>query len=163
MPRLSLGLGVQAVSKVKAGAAPSGIVVATTNAVNISGRNDIAPSGTYTKATTIGARVVGSITSDQAYLLLGLVYLKEAGYNSADYPNQAYGHILIPPNTTFTGSIDYDVSAMTRNFWRAGIVLGEDNEGYLYFGFRTSSTNASTNADYIPTSGWSPAITITAA
>ena len=30
MPRLSLGLGVQAVSKVKAGAAPSGIPVAST-------------------------------------------------------------------------------------------------------------------------------------
>lgn len=33
MPRLSLGLGVQAVSKVKAGAAPSGIPVASTNTI----------------------------------------------------------------------------------------------------------------------------------
>jgi hypothetical protein len=163
MPRLGLGLGAQNIRKVGGGAAPSGIAVATTNAVNISGNNSIVPDGTYTKVTTIGTRVVGSITSDQAYLLLGLVYLKEAGYNSVDYPNQAYGHILIPPNTTFTGSIGYDTSPMTQNFWQAGIVLGEDNEGYLYFGFRTFSQNLSTDANYIPTSGWSIPITITAA
>lgn len=35
MPRLSLGLGVQAVSKVKSGAAPSGIPTATTTIVFI--------------------------------------------------------------------------------------------------------------------------------
>jgi len=165
MPSLSLNIGLNGGRKLPfgGGAAPSGIAVATTNAVNISGNNLIVPSGTYTKVTTIGTRVVGSITSEQAYLLLGLVYLKEAGYNSAGYPGKAYGHILIPPNTTFTGSIDYDTSPMTKDFWQAGIVLGEDNEGYLYFGFRTISSNLSTDANYIPTSGWSSSITITAA
>ena len=52
MPRLSLGLGVQAVSKVKAGAAPSGIVVATTTAIVLSGLTlgwtDL--NGVYTKS-----------------------------------------------------------------------------------------------------------------
>ena len=54
MPRLSLGLGVQAVSKVKGGgAAPSGIVVATTTAIVLSGLTDVyhlALNGTYTKS-----------------------------------------------------------------------------------------------------------------
>jgi len=52
MPRLSLGLGVQAVSKVKAGAAPSGINVATTTAIVLSGitgtYSDL--NGIYTKS-----------------------------------------------------------------------------------------------------------------
>ena len=51
MPRLSLGLGVQAVSKVKSGgAAPSGIPVASTSLVTVSGSPD-GLNGTYLKAT----------------------------------------------------------------------------------------------------------------
>jgi len=54
MPRLSLGLGVQAVSKVKGGgAAPSGIVVATTTAIVLSGLTGVYFSllnGAYTKS-----------------------------------------------------------------------------------------------------------------
>jgi len=49
MPRLSLGLGVQAVSKVKGGgAAPSGIPVASTTMVVVSGSPD-GFNGTYLK------------------------------------------------------------------------------------------------------------------
>jgi len=48
MPRLSLGLGVQAVSKVKSGgAAPTEISVATTNTIIVTGTPTW--SGTYTK------------------------------------------------------------------------------------------------------------------
>ena len=39
------------------GVAPSGIVVATTNAVNISGNNGVVPDGTYAKVTSIITRV----------------------------------------------------------------------------------------------------------
>jgi hypothetical protein len=52
MPRLSLGLGVQNIRKVGGGAAPSGINVATTNAIVLSGLTggwtDL--NGTYTKS-----------------------------------------------------------------------------------------------------------------
>jgi hypothetical protein len=50
MPRLSLGLGVQAVSKVKAGAAPSGIPVSTINLIII---QDGVTSGPYTKISSL--------------------------------------------------------------------------------------------------------------
>jgi hypothetical protein len=49
MPRLSLGLGVQTIRKVGGGAAPSGIPVATTSAVIVSGSPD-GFNGTYDKA-----------------------------------------------------------------------------------------------------------------
>ena len=50
MPRLSLGLGVQSVRKVKAGAAPSGIPVSTQTII-VTGSNDF--DETYTKSGTV--------------------------------------------------------------------------------------------------------------
>jgi len=162
MPRLSLGLGVQAVSKVKGGgAAPSGIVVATTNAVNISGNNIVVPTGTYTKVTTILTRVAGSLVSEKLLLASGLVYLKEAGYGDDIYATRAFGYILIPPSATFQTTLDNTFP--TDAFWRSGRVYeysGEDGSGWEFF---TANNNSSTDATIIPTSGWSSAITITAA
>ena len=165
MPRLALGLGVQAVRKVGGGgAAPSGLVVATTNAVNISGNNGVVPDGTYTKVTAIGTRVAGSAVSDKLLLDTGVVYLKEAGYNDANFPFKPYGHILIPPNTTFTASPIFFNPLSSETFWRSGISLGDDDgEGNYYFGFFLQNNNTSTDATIIPTSGWDYAITITAA
>ena len=85
-------------------AAPSGIPVASTNAVNITGQNGIVPNGTYTKVTANGTRVAGSAVSDKLLLDTGLVYLKEAGYGDVGRPVAPYGDILIPPNTTFTAT-----------------------------------------------------------
>ena len=161
MPRLSLGLGVQAVSK-SGGAAPSGIVVATTNAVNISGQNTYVPDGTYTKVTLIGTRVAGSLVSDKLLLGTGVVYLKEAGYNDADFPFKPYGHILVAPNTTFTAT--FFNALATQTFWQSGKVFGnDDGEGNYEFIFQNANNNSSTDAAIIPTSGWDYAITITAA
>jgi hypothetical protein len=159
MPRLSLGLGVQIARKVKAGAAPSGIVVATTNAVNISGNNIVVPTGTYTKVTSITTRVAGSLISDKMFVATGLVYLKEAGYGDGDYPTAPYGYILIPPNTTFTATFFNPLSSET--FWRAGKVYGLSGETDD-FQFTNPNNNSSTDETIIPTSGWSSAITITA-
>jgi len=161
MPRLSLGLGVQTVRKVGGGgAAPSGIVVSTTNAVSISGNNSIVPTGTYTKVTSIITRVAGSLISDKMFVDTGLVYLKEAGYGDATYPTAPYGYILIPPNTTFTATFFNPLPSET--FWRAGRVygfLGDESNDFVFIG----NNNSSTDANYIPTSGWDVAITITAA
>ena len=160
MPRLSLGLGVQSVRKLKAGAPAAPLVVATTNAVNISGNNVYVPDGTYTKVTSIVTRVAGSLISDKMFIATGLVYLKEAGYGDADYPTAPYGYILIPPNTTFTATFFNPLTSET--FWRAGKVYGLSSDTDD-FQFISSSNNSSTDATIIPTSGWSPSITITAA
>lgn len=146
--------------KVKAGAAPSGIVVATTNAVNISGNNNVVPTGTYTKVTSITTRVAGSLISDKMFVATGLVYLKEAGYGDAGYPTSPYGYILIAPNTTFTATFFNPLPS--EAFWRAGKVYGLSGETDD-FQFTNPNNNASTDATIIPTTGWDYAITITAA
>jgi len=161
MPRLSLGLGVQTIRKVGGAAAPSGIVVATTNAVNISGNNSIVPDGTYTKVTSSATRVAGSAVSDKMFVDTGLVYLKEAGYGDAVYPVSPYGYILIPPNTTFTATFFNPLSS--EPYWRAGKVYGITGEESNDFIMVTTSQNDSEDATIIPTSGWTYAITITAA
>jgi hypothetical protein len=159
MPSLSLNVGLNNGRKLPlgGGAAPSGIVVATTNAVNISGNNGIVPDGTYTKVTSTETRVAGSAVSDKMFIDTGLVYLKEAGYNDANFPFRAWGQILIPPNTTFTTI--FPAPLAPEPFWRAGTVYGFDDD----FGFSTPNNNPSTDPTIIPTSGWDFAITITAA
>jgi len=162
MPRLSLGLGVQAVRKIKAGPPAAPLVVATTNAVNISGFTNVVPNGTYTKATTPLTRVAGSLISNKLLLATGLVYLKDAGYSDADFPGFAYGYILIPPNATFQTTLDNTLDAVA--FWTAGRVYDYDNEGTTGWEYKTvRAQNSSTDATIIPTSGWNYGITITAA
>jgi len=160
MPRLSLGLGVQNTRKVGGGSQAGSLVVATTNAVNISGNNSIVPTGTYTKVTSIITRVAGSLISDKMFVSTGLVYLKEAGYGDGPYPTAPYGYILIPPNTTFTATFFNPLPPET--FWRAGKVYGLSGETDD-FQFTDPNNNSSTNETIIPTSGWSYSITITAA
>jgi len=152
---------VQTIRKVGGAAAPSGIVVATTNAVNISGNNSIVPDGTYTKVTSSATRVAGSAISDKMFVDTGLVYLKEAGYGDAVYPVSPYGYILIPPNTTFTATFFNPLSS--EPYWRAGKVYGITGEESNDFIMVTTSQNDSEDATIIPTSGWTYAITITAA
>ena len=153
---------MQSVRKLKAGAPAAPLVVATTNAVNISGYNSIVPDGTYTKVTATGTRVAGSLISDKLLLNTGVVYLKEAGYNDAEFPFLPYGHILVAPNTTFTATFYNALS--TETFWRSGKVFGNnDGEGNFDFIFNVGNNNASTDATIIPTSGWDYGITITAA
>jgi len=145
------------------GVAPSGLVVATTNAVNISSSfPTFIVSGTYTKVTTPLTRVAGSLISNQLLLATGLVYLKDAGFSDADYPGLAYGYILIPPNVTFQTTLDNTLDAVA--FWSAGRVYEYNDEGTTGWEYRTVRLeNASTDATIIPTSGWNYSITITAA
>ena len=162
MPSLSLNVGLNNGRKLPfSGAAPSGIVVATTNAVNISGNNIVVPTGTYTKVTSTTTRVAGSLISDKMFVDTGLVYLKEAGFGDVDYPTSPYGYILIPPNTTFTATFYNPLSSQT--FWSAGRVYGFFGDESNDFVFFNPNINSSTNATIIPTSGWTYGITITAA
>ena len=150
---------MQAIRKV-GGAAPSGLVVATTNAVNISGNNDVVPTGTYTKVTSIVTRVAGSLISDKMFIATGLVYLKEAGYGDVDFPTSPYGHILIPPDTTFNATFFNPLTS--EPYWRAGKVYGLFGEDTNDFIIIQASQNDSEDATIIPTSGWTYGITITA-
>ena len=153
---------MQAVRKIKAGPPAAPLVVATTNAVNISGFDNFVPNGTYTKVTTTLTRVAGSLASNKLLLATGLVYLKEAGYNDADFPVRSYGYILIPPNVTFQTTLDNTLDAVA--FWTAGRVYEYDNEGTNGWEYPlVRIENSSTDATIIPTSGWNYAITITAA
>jgi hypothetical protein len=166
MARYGYGMSVSgsrtAVVASSGGVAPSGIVVATTNAVNISGSNAQVPDGTYTKVTTILTRVAGSLVSNKLLLDTGLVYLKEAGFGDDAYPGRSFGYILIAPNATFQTTLDNPLP--TAAFWRSGRVYeyfdDGDGSGWEFF---TGNDNSSTDATIIPTSGWDYAITITAA
>ena len=163
MPSLSLNVGLNNGRKLPfgGGAAPSGLVVATTNAVNITGNNFYVPDGTYTKVTSTETRVAGSLVSDKMFVDTGLVYLKEAGYNDAEYPFAPYGHILVPPNTTFTATFFSPLESSSN--WRAGKVYGLSGEDGSSFSFPAENFNISTDPTIIPTSGWIHDITITAA
>jgi hypothetical protein len=162
MPSLSLNIGLNNGRKLPfgGGAAPSGLVVATTNAVNISGNNGVVPDGTYTKVTANGTRVAGSAISDKLFLDTGVVYLKEAGYNDANFPFAPYGHILVPPNTTFTATFFSPLESSSN--WRAGKVYGLSSEDGSSFVFPLENFNLSTDPTIIPTSDWNFSITITA-
>jgi hypothetical protein len=146
---------------------PGGIDVATTNAVNISGRNNIVPDGTYTKVTSNLTRVAGSDISDSMFVATGLVYLKEAGYtgnSSSGNPPFAFtpfGHILIPPNTTFTATFVEPLAP--EPYWRAGVVYASYGEEGSSFGFGLANNNPSTDPTTIPIAGWTYPISINVA
>jgi hypothetical protein len=168
MPRISLGLGISSSSKLPpTPTIPGGINVATANAVNISGQNLNVPDGTYTKVTSNLIRVAGSDVSDKMFVNTGLVYLKEAGYtgnSSSGNPPIAFvpfGHILVPPNTTFTASFFEPLAP--EPYWRAGVVYGAQGEEGASFIFGFANSNPSTDPTIIPTSGWALPISINVA
>jgi len=148
MPRLSLGLGVQAIRKVSGGgAAPSGIPVASTANVVISGLGGA--NGTYARIGT-GANPVSD------WILTGYAYRT---------PNENFGFtngkILFAPNSTISDASPTNQLGTPYSSWTL-VYMYYDGE-YDNWITESISTNASTDATNIPTTGWSPAITITAA
>jgi hypothetical protein len=147
MPRLSLGLGVQNIRKVGGGAAPSGIPVASTGSVVI-GNAGAFNNGTYARIGTGANPLVD-------WILTGYVYRKPDSYFTDE------GRILFSPNSTISDANPFDYLGTPFSSWTLVYLsydVGEDT-------WNTSivATNASTDANYIPTTGWTPAITITAA
>jgi hypothetical protein len=153
MPRLSLGLGVQSVSKVKAGAAPSGIPVASTASVVISGNTTF--NGTAVKKVNPQLCFGQAPFSAQLFVYSGVVYAYGLGVQT--------GKILIPPQALITDDFINGVPDKLdtpSNTWRLVEAGYNGDDGY---GIANIANNSSTDANYIPTSGWSPSITITAA
>ena len=150
MPRLSLGLGVSSSSKLPSAAAPSGIEVATTASVTVAGftGGNTTYNGTYTKGTSGG--VDPTITTPPTD---GEVYIK--GLDAV---------VLLPPSVTIGGDNSYDGDNYPYSYEPQGnwtILRIDSNEDTT--NLTVIATNPSSNNDYIPETGWSPAITITAA
>ena len=149
MPRLSLGLGVDGSGQI-APAAPSGIPVASTASVTVAGftGGDTSLNGTYTKTTSGGGdpSVTTPPTTGEFYIL-------------------GTSRLLIPPDVGIGGENDwYDGPTPyfegAQGTWRI-VQLGDAGEGETIIA--NKATNPSSNNDYIPETGWSPSLTITAA
>jgi len=151
MPRLSLGLGVQTIPNIGGGAAPSGLPVASTASVVISGNATF--NGTAFKKVS-GQRVLGVPEfGGGLFVDSGTAYAYGLEFST--------GKILIPPQTTLTDTYQTGQLGTPSATWRlvvAGYDGGEDS-----YNIDSITNNSSTDANYIPTSGWSPSITITAA
>lgn len=124
--------------------APSGIPVASTASVNIAEvpYNFLSPFAKKTSGYEFVVNGLFTVTVNS-----GLIYMS----NSEDG-----SRVLVSPNTSFylTGSPFY-----TANTWQA-MTFSDDDGTPTY---SVLSTNSSIDSTTIPTTGWSPSITITAA
>jgi hypothetical protein len=147
MPRLSLGLGIQNSRKIKSGgAAPSGLQVSSTSNVAITGIGTF-DNGTYTSAGTGTTILSDWVLSGNAYRKEGVIFNSE-------------GRILLSPNSTikdFGGAGSNQLGTPYSSWTLLYVYYYGENDEWLYSGI---ATNSSTNASYIPTSGWSPTLTI---
>jgi hypothetical protein len=155
MPRLSLGLGVQNLRRIKSsGAAPSGIPVASTASVVISGNATF--NGTAVKKVNPQQCLGDPVFGGKLFVYSGVAYSYAAGENT--------GKILIPPQTLLIQDFVFgspDQLGTPANTWRlVNVYYNGENDSYDIIDI---ANNSSTDANYIPTSGWSPSITITAA
>ena len=144
MPRLSLGLGAQTVCKIKSGgAAPSGINVATTNAIVLSGLTHYFAdmNGTYTKSGDPTSVFSGGVSGQAT----GAVYFNSE-FTGGDRDGAAiwYGPI-------YNGS---------GNGWQ--ITFYDDNRLALGSIVSADSTTVPING-YSNASGYTGTITLTAA
>lgn len=147
MPRLSLGLGIQNSRKIKSGGAtPSGLQVSSTSNVAITNLGAF-DNGTYIRNGT-GA----TILSD--WVLSGYAYKKD------DIVFTSEGRLLLSPNSTikdFGGTGSNQLGTPYSSWTLIYVLYDAEND---VWNATTVSTNSSTNASYIPTSGWSPTLTI---
>ena len=135
---------MQNIPKVGGGAAPSGIPVASTASVNIAEYPFTSP---FTKKLS-GYEF--AVNGGFYFLAVnsGLIYI-----NATEDGNQ---YVLISPNTIlYKDGFEF----YTRTTWK--ITGFSDDEGSATY--LEVSTNPSTDTTTIPTTGWSPSRTITAA
>ena len=160
MPSLSLNVGLNNGRKLPfgGGAAPSGIPVASTASVIVAGftGGNTIYNETYTKQST-----GYSFSSDYAYeiTITGISYVFV--FNSATKV------ILLPPESSiFVNAGIESTTILASGTWRIGNISSNEGENISYRlepPVYTPASNSSSNNNSIPTTGWSPAITITAA
>jgi hypothetical protein len=134
--------------------APSGIPVASTASVVISGNATF--NGTAVKKINPQQCFGDPVFGGKLYVDSGVVYAYGLNENS--------GKALIPPQALITDDPIAGVPdklGTPSNTWRVvDASYDVENDAYI---IDNIANNPSTDANYIPTSGWSPAITITAA
>ena len=143
---------MQSVRKIKSsGAAPSGIPVASTASVVISGN------------ATFNGTAVKKVVPEQCFgdLVFGAKLFVDSGVVYAYDLSQNYGKILIPPQALITNLFDTGLLSTPSATWRL-VAASYDGEIDAY-NIDSITNNSSTDATIIPTSGWSPSITITPA
>jgi hypothetical protein len=154
MPRLSLGLGVQNISKVGGGVAPSGIVAANAATLIIGGAGTA--SGTYTREGADSVLCAGGayVNSNGSYFYVGPEDFGEYGCSKCflfgpDTDGQIYGYSPsgpIPP----------------QGVWK--IYQSSQEYESAYTNYQLIASNIGSDVNVIPTSNWSePNLTITAA
>jgi hypothetical protein len=155
MPGLGLGLSISARNAITAGSsAPSGIPVASTASVIISGNATF--NGTAVKKVN-PQLCAGSLSTGagQLYVYSGAVYA---------YGLDAYvGKILIPPQTLLTDDIAFGAPDKLNTPYSTWRLVDAAYDGDADYYIISAVNNSSTDATIIPTSGWSASITITAA
>jgi hypothetical protein len=154
MPKLGVGLNLS-VPKIGA-AAPSGIPVASTSSITISGNGQY--SGTYERVGQ-GGIILNTYSTiendgfDKYAVNGGYVYRKPLNQNIASFTYN--GVLLIPPGVTIrgiAGSNEPNVDQFNGPFdtWVLMNPYYDESWGVS----QTFAVNASTNASIIPTSGW---------
>jgi hypothetical protein len=148
------GVNLYVPTRRRVSAVPSGIPVASTASVVISGNATF--NGTAVKKV-VGERVLGiEGFAGELYVYSGIAYAYGLVYRQ--------GKILIPPQTLITDSFEFgapDKVGTPSATWRL-VAAGYDGENDVY-NIDSITNNSSTDANYIPTTGWTPSITITAA
>ena len=135
---------------------PSGIPVASTASVTVAGFTGFRSSynGIYIKQST-----GYSFDSDYAYeiTITGISYIFVV--------NSAAKLILLPPESSIFVDDGFPTTISASGTWRIGNVFTSNDGEYVTYGLDydqgNPASNASSNNNYIPTIGWSPAITIT--
>ena len=133
--------------------APSGIPVASTASVVI-GNAGAGNNGTYVKK--VPQQLIINVFLAQLYSnIAGACYVF---IGSGDV------RILFSPDAQATDDLEFGSPQFGTPFgnWKLGSAYYEGGDISAWF-LTEIATNASTDANYIPTSGWSPSITITAA
>lgn len=156
MPSLSLNVGLNNGRKLPfgGGAAPSGIPVASTASVVIAGNATF--NGTAVKKVAPEQCFGDPVFGGKLFVDTGVVYAYGLSEN--------YGKILIPPQALISDEPNGGTPNQLdtpANTWR--LVYVSYNTEYSSYEILDIVENSSTDANYIPTSGWSPSITITAA
>jgi hypothetical protein len=147
MPKLGLGLSLPD-TRIVSAPAPSGIPVASTASVIIGDAGTF--NGTYAKK--IPSETVLLSAGEDAFMSAGVSYARVVG-------DQA--RVLLRPNSTIQHIIFGTILGTPYANWVALFFYFDTDTGEYYY--ETTYTNASTDATNIPTTGWSSAITITAA
>lgn len=146
---------MQSVRRIKSGgAAPSGIPVASTASVVISGNATF--NGTAVKKVNPQQCFGDIVFGGKLFVYSGVVYAYGASEN--------LGKVLIPPQALITEDLMFgtpDKLGTPSSTWR--LVDASYNVEFDSYDINNITNNSSTDANYIPTSGWSPSITITAA